>query len=295
MGDYKVKLSIRGGSGLSIQDFNTCPQLFNLKMQGVRFNLTPTYFVTGRIVHDNFERILCDQTPVTQEKLDEIYSLGSMAEAGKELETTFEPDTKPPKFIPKILNKFKELKDEGKFGEIIEHESYYEGSLIDPATFQPDKELAEEGIIFAGRIDLVNKVDGKLFITDFKTTKSALKQSDADSSTQLTMYSYLWINEHKVLIDSVGLVYFTKHVRDETQAAYLKTIRHKEDYDSLYRNLHVIGKGVSNCINTGEWPKKGMIQDCKRTYNQLCPYHPMCFPERYTREELKLFDQGLKE
>jgi len=301
MADCKVKLSIRGGSGLSIQDYSYCPQLLKHKMDGVRFHLIPEYFVTGRIVHENIETIIAahlegkEAKVISDAELETIYTTGEYVRAGDAESALFEPDKKPITFIPKVLTAFKSMLESDVFGNIQASEAYYEGALVDPETFETNKQLEDEGVLFSGKVDLISDIDGHKVITDFKTCKSALKQNEADSSTQLTMYSYMYIIEHKEIANHVGLAYMTKHVRDDTQYDYLRSIRHFEHYVHLYRNLLSLGKDVSRSIDEDDYPKKGMLADCRDKFNKLCNYHPMCFQSQYTKDELKEFESHLKE
>lgn len=296
-----VRLSLRGGSGLSIETLLFCPRKFQIVRDGWRQRYTKLYFVEGALFHDNIEKIIKGELdPNDEEKIKEIEDI---LLSGKRMDRDrmVEFDTEEYEYKSNVrkvdnavkrvrlsLNKFDEEFKKGSFGKVLDTEQFVEMKLlVDPMTGKSDdesKRIADAGITFSGRIDLVNE-EG---IGDYKLMKFAgeNKLPNPNTSEQLSIYGYGRTITIGSIIDKVTFHIFTKHV---TKCEYymVEASRTKEDYRETFLLLKRAGWEYLTGEKNG-YSKLGKMQsECRDKFNQLCDFFPLCFPQRYDPKELK--------
>lgn len=118
--------------------------------------------------------------------------------------------------------------------------------------------------IFIGAFDLVLKVNGKIVITDIKTSKSRWSKSKADKSLQATAYAYAWYKHTGVIPE----VRFDILVKNKTPVyETLSTFRDEQSFQKYVKLLQTIQHATEQNI----WfPNESSF------FCSSCPYKTSC-------------------
>lgn len=297
-------LSLTGGSGLGMQTLLQCPRKFQLIMDGWEPEKTELYFVEGIVYHKYAVPVMLDME-IDNSKITEIFTAGEFKDENKDKIIKFDittPGTKgrtaaeqAGERIIRSLDKLKEIKATGRFGEVNEEnlERLIEiDLLIDPLTQKPDddsKRLRDNDIIFTARLDIVNDVG----VQDFKQCKiskpkeeqikkieangslPAFGKYNAEKDFQLSEYGYMQTVTEGYLIENVYYHLFSKH---ETGCIYvpLHGTRTVFDYHHAFNSMKRAGNIFLDCEKNG-YEREGMIRcNCREQYGQECRYWKHC-------------------
>jgi len=311
-----MKLSLTGGSGLPISALMECPQKFKHVMDGWSRVKTPMYFIDGNVFHMAAEEIITKKNKLlssiegVNEYCSKIYDEGRFWDDRKERWVEFNveelaypnkplkngelsPITKADhskKMMVQLLFQVHLAAAEGRFEDVTDTEVYVQTELVvNPTTGEPDKvteAMRDMGIIVCGRLDMEQKGDVKA--ADLKTTKADLGRLAKLYQNQFALYGYLKTLKDGELCQKFGIHGFKKNV---TQSAY----EYEEleltiaDYMEIFKLLRGAGRQFMSCVENDEWEKRGHFScGCRDSFNQICPYHPLCFPGKHTKEEIEL-------
>jgi len=314
-----MRLSLSGGSGLPISVLLDCPRKFQLIREGWKRRFTPDYFVDGQVFHYAAEKIINGDSDCLKSVKDVqgfcngIYDTGTFYDELREKEVRFDHTAlKYPKKIlkstgkPSTVTKAQNSKDmmlqlllqlylskaAGAFDTVTDTEvlveTAYEGiatPLIDPVTGAPDEgclKLAEEGIIFCGRLDIES--DGPTKASDLKTTKQDLGRLCKVYQQQFSLYAYLKTLKDGVPLDKFGVHGFKKCVT-KSDYQYEEMEVKMSDYTTIFNMLKYTGELFLQCEKMGYAKTGFMSSGCKDKFSQLCPYHCICFPSKHTDAE----------
>lgn len=313
-----MRLSLSGGSGLSIRDLIFCPQKFKYIKEGYKEKNISIPLAEGIIFHDCAEKILNDGDLdikevqealkagkyVDSEKREIMFDINAkLKESNKETRVE-----KASRRLPGMLEKLMEAREDGDFDGLVGTEEIVEISeLVVPEEDVFDKKtnkiIKDYGLSFSGKLDVVfDRSFG-----DLKTASSSSRwtQERADGELQFTLYSYMKTLETGDFWDTAYVYEFTKHMpkRSEDdkvskgcQYAKIETKRTEREWDIAYRTLRQAAKMYAYGEEE-EWERLGPLNGgCMDNYFQLCPFHALCFPEKYTDEQRdELLDNIYKE
>lgn len=305
----KIRLSLSGGSGRSMKKLLTCPQWFHYEVEGWSEKFTALVLVEGILFHKNSERILNDvYTPEHRIETEKTLLSGSwIDDNGRTLywdtekrssETAKETDVqKAARRVDDMIQKVFESYRSLFFGEIINVErTLVVDRLVNPYTDKEDdgvKRICDAGIEYSGRVDFENPDR----INDIKSSKVLWTQGEADGSQQLSDYLYMRSVEEQTFLSNATIHNFSKHMpkRSENDKAAkgcqykrLKTTRDVHDMHHAYDQLKTAGLWYLNCEKRG-WDKMriGTMSGCTDDWRRPCPFHCLCFPNKYSDEKLK--------
>lgn len=301
----KIGLSLSGGSGLPISKFLICPRWFKYIKDGFRKRYYKPALAEGLIFHSYAEKSLKrdifrkegnDVVEIDPKEAGEVLKSGKWIDKRRKKEIMWDTEGEDAdkikdgaERIPGMLEKFLVKKKE--FGEVLEVEKKIEiEELIRPVGDPSKKEiegagrLLDNGVYFSGRSDFVTEDNT---IHDLKTSKSEWKQEEADDQQQASLYGYITsVMTYNPVKEFVYHI-FTKHKRG-CRYQEIRTKRSTEDYMSTYENLLSVGLRVLDCEENGEYPKEGSMRtNCRDRYFRRCPFHVLCFPEKYSEDEQK--------
>lgn len=300
-----IRLSLKGGSGKSIETLAFCPKKYYwMEMCGIYLRRTPTYFVTGRVFHEEQEKkvqkLIGEEAKPerSQEQIEDIFRLGRVeGESAEAEDVLFDPDEKAGKILNQALCKSDEVIHAADFGTPIDTEMFVQTVPINPESGKQEPLEWDDGeIIWSGKIDcLLTNIEGLLEINDWKHCKTEMKQHEVEYSPQLTMYSYLWWTHSQKLVWDTAIRYYTKHVGG-CRTGKLKVLQKGPDWAKLYRSVREMSEELLICLQKDTWPQRGILKGCAEKFNQLCPYHHLCFPHKYgsdaeleANEKLKVY------
>jgi len=299
----KIGLSLSGGSGLPISKFLICPRWFKYIKDGFRKKYYKPALAEGLIFHSYAEKSLkrdifrkngTDIVEIDPEEASEVLRSGKWTDKRKKKDIRWQTEgedgdkiEQASERIPGMLKTFLEKKRD--FGEVVEVEKAIEiEELIRPVGEPTEKEIEDagrllmNGVWFSGRSDFVTDDNT---IHDLKTSKSEWKQEQADDQQQATLYGYITSVMNQNPVEEFVYHIFTKHKRG-CRYQEIRTKRNIDDYLATYENLLSVGNRVLDCEEKGEYPKEGSMRtNCRDRYFRRCPYHVLCFPEKYSEEE----------
>ncbi len=283
----KVKLSLTGGTGLSMSDLLDCPMKVKNKKDGWIRKLTPLYFLEGSIFHYAAEHIVegdkfksmkevgefiketCGEYQETPEG-ERFISPGQWTNPDSGQTTVYDGKalqypkkilvkTNKPSPITKVENMAKRIphqiaqihlaKAAGKFKLVRETERYVQiPALIDPETNSLDD--------WSKRIQDTGIVfSGRIDLDeptnpkDFKTTDpQKAKEMGRVYRTQLTTYGYLKTVVDGVMSNAPGIHAFTKHI-SYSKYFYDEIELKVKDYILIYELFKAAGKQYIRLCN----------------------------------------------
>lgn len=327
-----TKLSLTGGSGLSMRDILDCPALFKNKKDGWRRIYTPIYFLEGDVFHKSAYKVIKNEPlkPITDEMKIAIgeykkgeFILGSgiwhneeknekiMIENEKATYGEKSTITEGEQMVKRhavMIDEVKKQKKLKRFKGVKEIERYIEiPVLVDPRNGNPDdtaKLIQDSGLIFCGRIDLDRGAD----LDDLKTAKGVPAMTDnefdiivnggflerkgiydAYTDSQLHTYAYFKTIHDGTLVEHVTFHVFTKNITKCNYYPIQGTVN-TGDYIHVFEMAKEAGMRYLDCEKHG-YPKTGYAGGCRDKFNQRCPFHPLCFPEKYS--DLKKACEGI--
>ena len=258
--DYRIRLSLSGGSGMPIQTLLDCPQKFKHILDGWRQRLKPIYFIEGSVFHRCAEDIILNKGFKTVEDIqiysDEIFSSGEFYDADKDKTVKFDiealayptkklkngepsPITKADqarKRLPHMLMQVALARAQGRFTGVKAIERLVQvDTLIDPETGMPDdmaRKIADEGIVFSGTID----IDRGDRLEDLKTCSPSTVKKLTD--------------EEKDIVNNGGYLESNGGFNPATDIqlhkyGYFKTVADAELVEDV--GFHIFTKHVSKC------------------------------------------------
>jgi hypothetical protein len=275
--DCELRLSIAGGSGCDCSCVLECPYKHFLKYeQGWRLRRMPKYFAMGIVVHEAFfardhglfrakweNGVIFDDTdedaegwPIDRDE-DEI-------EADVEL-------------AGKMLD---ELEKEQI--EVIDSETKLSTPIMDPDNGKTPSHL--EGVVVAGRRDMIEQRKGGEQLSDLKTSSKRWSKDQPLGMIQLPTYRYLEACNGDPVHDRGDYVVVTKTKKPVVERYPVDM--GDSDFFAVYQQFKASAETILACRKSGEWPKHR--HNCLGMYMQLCDYHPLCFPERYSDPEAEV-------
>jgi len=272
--DCELRLSIAGGSGCDCSCVLECPYKHFLKYEeGWRLKRMPKHFAMGIIVHEAFFardhglfRAKWENGVIFDDK-DEDAEGWPIDRDEEEIDADVE-------LAGKMLD---ELEKEQI--EVVEYEKKLVTPIIDPSTQKTPSHL--EGVEVAGRLDLREKYRKGEQLSDLKTSASMWPEHQARGMIQLPTYRYLEACTGLPVHDHGDYIVVTKTKQPKVRR--FPVDMGDSDFFAVYEQFKASAEKILECRKTGVWPKHR--NNCLGMYQQLCDYHPLCFPERYSDPE----------
>lgn len=137
--------------------------------------------------------------------------------------------------------------------------------------FEKNKDLLNTKIIINGYIDRIMVLDGKAWITDWKTTSNIPEEEEVHSNIQLTFYSaaYRYLAARRLKKDwpkteEYAELYFPK-IADS-----IKTTRSKKDFVDMKERLILVTEIEKNKLQKA-MPSEDACRWCDYKGTQFCP------------------------
>lgn len=272
--DRKMKLSIAGGSGWDAGIVLLCGQMHFLKYEMAwKLKKMPGYFAFGILFHEAYFK---NDIEIFKKGWKE----GRLYDEDKDDDPGIEIDREESKIAENISTAeqmFTVVQNEKL--EIIETEKMLETPIIDPETGKTPEHL--EGVVVAGRSDLVEIYEGEEQMGDLKTAQRKWSEAQALGGIQLPTYRYLrgclGLKTH----DKGNYLVITKTKNPAFQRLPVKM--GSADFFAVYEQFRQAAERIIEYRKAKRWPKNHKA--CIGSYGQLCQYHSICFPERYDNPE----------
>ena len=278
--DRIMTLSIAGGSGWAAEKVLHCPHYHYLKYElGWRIKRMPRPLAFGIAMHEAC--FACDIKPFTK-----IWERGTIINEGFEDtpwpinrdESDIEDDTA---LATKMLKVYEDKKI-----KVVETEVRMETPILDPTTGKTPSHL--QGVYVSGRRDLIENFKGSEDISDLKTAARQWPEHQGRGTIQLPTYRYLEACCGKKVHDNGHYLILTKTKSPVLQRSSIRM--GDNDFFAVYTKFKAAAEAILRYRGEAKgakkpakcWPKQG---PCLGMYQQLCQFHAICYPERYSNPE----------
>lgn len=268
----EICMSIAGGSGWDCSLCLGCPQKHFLKYeQGWRLRRMPGYFAFGIAVHESF-------FAKDRNRFREIWESGRIFQDEDSDGWPIDREDEDVEADIQKANDMLDVLDEQEI-EFADIEKGYSTPLINPDDGKVPEGL--ENITVKGRRDMLEKINGREELSDLKTGKARWHEDKAKGSIQLPTYRYLEAATGETVHDHGNYLILTKAKEPKFQR--LPVTMGDSDFFAVFEQFKAAGEMLNKCRETGVWPKHR--NNCLGVFQQLCDYHPLCFPGRYSNPE----------
>jgi len=282
-----MRLSIAGGTGWAAEKVLACPHYHYQKYEmGWRIKRMPHPLAFGICMHDccfvnDFDRFKTawERGTILNDKDEPAWPIDR---ADEDVEDDIE-------LGEKMFNVF--AKEDLQMKEI---ETHLESPIVDPDTGKTPSHL--EGIIVSGRRDFIEEYKGSDDLSDLKTSARQWPEHQARGMIQLPTYRYLEACMGLDVHDTGHYLALTKTKKPVLQRNTIKM--GDNDFFSVYTKFKSAAEAILRYREEAKgkkkpaeaWPKTG---PCLGMFQQLCQFHPLCFPERYDNPE-ELVNENLQ-
>jgi len=267
-----IWLSFSGGSGGGIGEILSCPQKYYLKhIEKWQKKYIPKPLAFGITLHKSFLQGISFKEQWSKGKIvDKIQE--------EEIETPIEnfTDEEAPKEIEMGEKMLDRLKAENIL--IKEYEKSIFSDLIDPNT---GNEVYKDEIGLVCREDIIEIYNSSEDLSDLKTSSTLWKPDNIQGKHQLQVYRYIEACSGENTHDTGHYLIITKQKTPQFQRFSFKMT--DDDHFLAYDMFKNAADIVLKCQKENYYPKNPLA--CEGIYGQLCPYHPICFPHRYSNPE----------
>lgn len=267
-----IWLSYSGGSGGGIGEILSCPHKYYLKRIEKWYKKRmskPLAF--GIAIHEAFLEGI---------SFGELWGKGKIVNKIKdeEIETPIEGFTDEE--APEEIQMGERMVDRLKTEDILikEHEKSIFSDLINPST---GNEVYKDEIGLVCREDIIEIYNSSEDLSDIKTSSSLWKPETAQGKNQIQVYRYIEAcsgedthnTGHYLIITKQKTPQFQRFTFDMTD----------DDHFLAFDMFKGAADTILKCQKENYYPKNPLA--CEGMFGQLCEYHPICFPHRYSNPE----------
>ncbi len=273
--DRIMTLSIAGGTGIAAEKVLGCPHYHYQKYElGWRIKRMPHPLAFGICIHDccfvnDFDRFTTawERGTILNDKDEPAWPIARD-------ESDIEGDVSLAK---KMFDVFQE-----KDLELKDIEAKFETPIINPLDGKTPSHL--EGVWVSGRRDMVEIYHGSEDISDLKTAAKRWPEHQARGEPGLPTYRYL---EACCGYKSHNTGHYLALTKTKSPVLQRNTIKMGDnDFFAVYTKFKAAAEAILRYRGDAKgkkkpaaaWPKTG---PCLGKFQQLCQFHPLCFPERY--------------
>lgn len=235
-------------------DFKTCPQLFKFRAVDRIPEPTSVHQARGTTAHLALQRLFDDELSTrTPERLYDLFREAWTEVRGEE----------------EFEGLFATVDEEREWGleSMALLANYF--SIEDPTTFDPeDRELDMledlDGIVIRGILDRIDRDDGQLIITDYKTGKAPPERYALSSFFALKIYALLIRQRLGETPKEVRLLYLNG------PTLYRLPIDDQQ-LDAMDGQLRALWAAIERAMSTGRFPARPgrLCNWC--SYQEICP------------------------
>lgn len=167
--------------------------------------------------------------------------------------------------------------------DVLEHETYLHATPVDPDTGDTPGNM--ERFEICGTRDMLERYDGRLIMSDLKTSRNRWKPEDALGSQQMQTYRYVEACGGYDVQNEGSFLVITKHKKEPILDRF-EIEMNDDDHFAVFNMLRQTADAICRCEKTNEYRMN--TASCIGAYGLLCPYHPLCFPHRYSSPEAEI-------